>query len=247
MDYGKKTIVSTPAGQYIKNMSQPTYSSLPNRGLIRVSGPDRRAFLQGLISNDINLLDKQHCVYACLLTAQGKFLHDFFLTEKDETIFIDCEGGARAEDLAKRLKMFKLRSKVEIEVEPSHNVYVSNTEGWDDPRHTALGKRTFTKPAGKEQPFEVCDKKRIMLAAPDGSRDMIVEKSTLLESGIDILNGISWDKGCYVGQELTARMNYRALVKKRLQTVKINELPDGAELRSTCGDVGIALVKIDQA
>ena len=232
-----------PVGQYIKNMSQTTYSSLPNRGLIKVSGADRRAFLQGLISNDVNLLDKQPSVYACLLTAQGKFLHDFFLTEKDDTILIDCEGGARAEDLAKRLKMFKLRSKVEIEVEPSHNVYISNTEGWDDPRHPDLGKRSFTKPAGEEQPFEVWDKKRIMLAVPDGSRDMIVEKSTLLESGIDILNGISWDKGCYVGQELTARMNYRALVKKRLQTVKVNELPDGAELRSTYGDIGIALVK----
>jgi tRNA-modifying protein YgfZ len=241
-----------------------TFTTLPNRGLIKVSGPDRHTFLQGLISNDVNLLDTQPCVYACLLTAQGKFLHDFFLTEKDDIIFIDCEGGARTEDLARRLKMFKLRSKVEIEVEPSHKVYgiyntsspgssggctagfpafAGNDEIYKDPRHLEMGYRSFTKPTGTEQPFEIWDRHRILLTIPDGSRDMIIEKSTLMESNIDQLNGISFEKGCYVGQELTARMHYRALVKKRLQTVKLNELPEGAELRSSCGDIGIALVK----
>jgi folate-binding protein YgfZ len=72
---------------------------------------------------------------------------------------------------------------------------------------------------------------------------MIPEKSNLMESNIDTLNGISFEKGCYIGQELTARMNYRALVKKRLKTVKISALPEGAELRSHVDDIGIALVK----
>jgi folate-binding Fe-S cluster repair protein YgfZ len=78
------------------------FVTLPNRGQITLSGPDRRGFLQGLISNDINLLDSQPCVYACLLNAQGKFLHDFFITEKDAVINLDCEGGARAQNLFKR-------------------------------------------------------------------------------------------------------------------------------------------------
>jgi tRNA-modifying protein YgfZ len=220
------------------------FTTLPNRGLIRVSGPERRAFLQGLISNDVDLLDTQPCVYACLLNAQGKFLHDFFLTEKDGVILIDCEGSARTEDLAKRLKMFKLRSKVEIETQPNHTVYVSNQNiGWSDPRHKDIGYRSFEKPNLPEKPFEEWDRHRIMLTIPDGSRDMIVEQSTLLECNIDKLNGVSFEKGCYVGQELTSRMHHRNLGKKHLQTVNLNALPEGAELRSQRIDIGIALVK----
>lgn len=124
------------------------------------------------------------------------------------------------------------------------------------------------KPEGmEEQPFDVWDRRRIELAIPDGSRDMIVGQSTLIECNIDRLNGIAWEKGCYMGQELTARMHYRGLVKKRLQTVyadsnQVYSLrkqgsfnPDEdprfrgegtiIEIRSTCGDVGLALVKVD--
>lgn len=219
------------------------YTKLENRGLLRLSGPDTRNFLQGLISNDVNLLDTQPLVYACLLNAQGKFLHDFFLSEKDGTILIDCEGGERAKDLFKRLSIYKLRADVKIELIEKNSVYVGlGSWGAMDPR--GFGVRAFDQPDVKQKPFDVWDKTRIELCIPDGSRDMIPEKSTLMESNLDLLNGISFDKGCYIGQELTARMHYRALVKKRLQTVNINELPEGAELRSTCGDVGIALVKI---
>ncbi len=219
------------------------FTTLPNRGLIRVSGPGRRDFLQGLISNDINLLDNQHCVYACLLTAQGKFLHDFFLTEKDETIFIDCEGGTRAEDLAKRLRMFKLRSKVDIESETHGTVYVSNYDiGVKDPRHPEIGYRSFTKPALEEKPFEIWDRQRILLTIPDGNRDMIEEQSTLLECNIDKLNGVSFEKGCYVGQELTARMHHRNLGKKHLCTVQ-GDIAQIADLRSRCADAGIAMLR----
>lgn len=240
----------------------PVFTTLPDRGLIKVAGPERRAFLQGLVSNDVNLLDSEPGVYACLLTPQGKFLHDFFMTEEGETILLDCEGGARADDLARRLIMYKLRSKVEIEYVPAIMVHVAfyktlavakprppmdpaltQNNSYADPRHPHMGYRSFVKPELQKSTFEAWDKNRILLTVPDGSRDMTPEKSTLMESNIDTLNGISFEKGCYVGQELTARMNYRALVKKRLRTVKLNEIPDGAELRSTCGDVGIALVK----
>lgn len=221
----------------------PYFTTLRNRGLITVSGADRRTFLQGLISNDIDLLDKQPCVYACLLTAQGKFLHDFFITEKDDVLLLDCEGGARASDLAKRLSLYKLRARVEIQFLEENSVYtvIGKERGVPDPRHWNIGYRSFEKPEGmEERPFEAWDHHRILLTIPDGSRDMIVEQSTLLECNIDKLNGISFEKGCYIGQELTARMHYRALVKRRLQTVKLPYTGDG-ELRSTCGDVGIAL------
>lgn len=223
----------------------PYFSTLPNRGLLKVSGTGARTFLQGLISNDINLLDKQPCVYACLLTAQGKFLHDFFISEQGGIILLECEGGARAEDLAKRLSMYKLRAQVTIDCFKEWEVYavIGKELGVPDPRHWDLGYRTFEKPESiEEKSFDAWDHHRILLTIPDGSRDMIVEKSTLLESNIDKLNGIDFNKGCYIGQELTARMHYRALVKKRLQTVKMPYTGDG-ELRSSCGDVGIALVK----
>ncbi len=231
------------------------YTTLKNRGLLRVSGPDSRKFLQGLVSNDVALLDAQPCIYACLLTPQGKFLHDFFMTEKNGVISIECEGGDRARDLFKKLSIYKLRADVKIECEESVSVYAGAGHSLpQDPRHPGLGFRSFEKPDGQEQPFEIWDRHRIMLTVPDGSRDMIVEKSTLLESNVDRLNGISWDKGCYVGQELTARMHYRGLAKKHLCTVSGDLVRDPGEdivvngkfigeMRSRCGDVGLALMK----
>ncbi|MGQ0527258.1 MAG: CAF17-like 4Fe-4S cluster assembly/insertion protein YgfZ [Alphaproteobacteria bacterium] len=252
-------------------MSKDYFISLKNRGLMLISGPDRRSFLQGLVSNDVNLLDTQKCVYACLLSPQGKFLHDFFIYEEGETLRLDCESGARAEDLFKKLSLYKLRAKVELSVESEIKMYaifpsilssraksrdlirldrpqippratLSRDDIFEDPRHKEMGTRSFKKPEEiEEKPFEFWDRRRIELAIPDGSRDMIVGNSTLLECNIDRLNGISWDKGCYMGQELTARMHYRGLVKKRLQ--KVN-LPYDGDVRSTCGDIGLALVKI---
>ena len=107
-----------------------------------------------------------------------------------------------------------------------------------------MGFRSFDKPDNiPEKPFEEWDKTRIELTIPDGSRDLIPQKSTMDEARMDQLGAVSYDKGCYVGQELTARMHYRGLGKKHLQTVNLNALPEGAELRSSCGDIGIALVK----
>lgn len=233
---------------------KPYYTTLKNRGIVTISGPERRMFLQGLISNDVNLLDAQPCVYACLLSAQGKFLHDFFITEKDETITLECEGGERAQDLHKKLSMYKLRAKIELSVKEAV-IYINNQNiGAPDPRHKQLGFRAFEKPQGEEQNFDMWDRLRISLTIPDGSRDLIVGRSALDEGRIDTLNGISYEKGCYIGQELTARMHYRGLGKKHLytvsgellrnpgETIEINGKTIG-EMRSTCGDIGLALLK----
>ena len=231
-------------------MSKPFYVQLPNRGLVHIEGEDRKSFLQGLVSNDVN---KALPVYACLLTPQGKFLHDFFIHEGDGFLLLDCEGGTRAKDLYERLLKFRLRSKVQLSVEENNKVYaVFGTDtGVPDPRHPEMGNRTFEKPDMEEKPFEEWDMRRIRLCVPDGSRDMTIESSTLLESHIDTLIGVDWDKGCYMGKELTARMKYRGLAKRHLYTVTLSgpapapfsDLPNGGEMRSSCGTIGIALLK----
>jgi len=256
-------------------MSKPFYVSLPNRGLIHIEGEDRKPFLQGLISNDIMKATPGKLLYSCLLTPQGKFLHDFFVHEGDGFLLLDCEGGERARDLYDRLMKFRLRAKVKLSVEESNSVYAilppsippvnggeqpekSPPASWGawggplpDPRDDVLGLRTFEKPDLEEQPFETWDRVRIQHCIPDGSRDMKIESSTLLECRIDKLNGIDWDKGCYMGQELTARMKYRGLAKRHLYTVTFkgeapapfSDLPNGGSMRSSCGDIGIALLK----
>ncbi|HPD83532.1 MAG: folate-binding protein [Alphaproteobacteria bacterium] len=240
-------------------MSKPFYVPLPHRGLINIEGEDRLSFLQGLISQNIMRLENSHILYGCLLTPQGKFLHDFFLHHGDEFILIDCEGGHRAEDLYNRLNKYRLRARVQISLEPHHAVYslFNADEGLPDPRHFKMGSRSFEKPQDMEaESFEEWDMQRIILGIPDGSRDMEVERSTLLEMNIDKVNGVDFDKGCYMGQELTARMHHRNLGKKHLRVVKfikgsppppfsdieINGKVVG-NMRSSCRDVGLAVVK----
>ncbi len=235
------------------------FVKLPNRGLIHIEGEDRYEFLQNLISNDIELLKKQNAIYACLLTPQGKFLHDFFVLEGGGFLLLDCEGGERAQDLCKRFNLYKLRTKVKISVEEHNDVYAvfdaSYAPQYTDSRHPEMGGRSFEKPGAlKQHRQEEWDRHRISLGIPDGSRDMIPEKSTLLECNIDKLHGVSFEKGCYVGQELTARMYHRGLAKKHLYVVKGQQLPPSGtdikvddrlvgEMRSHCGNLGLALLK----
>jgi folate-binding protein YgfZ len=241
---------------------------LPNRGFLRLSGPDRLTFLQGLVSNDVNKVAPGQAVYSCLLTPQGKFLHDFFLIADGESLLIECEADRRA-DLAQRLRVYKLRSKIEI-AEADYTVFgafgsaplTSDAIIYPDPRSPALGVRLLL-PASPEAdespiPFDIYDRLRIAEAVPDGSRDMEVGKAILLENNIDLLNGVAWDKGCYTGQELTARTRYRGLVKKRLTPVRIagGVPPAGTpliekgsevgEMRSASGDLGLALLRLER-
>lgn len=242
-------------------MSKPFYTSLKNRGLIHIEGEDRIQFLQGLVSNDVTKLEKEKILYACLMTPQGKFLHDFFMIHGDGFIMLDCEGGARADDLYERLNKHRLRSDVFLSVEETSSVYAvynSSDDGLPDPRHFKMGNRSFDRPDGIEQNFEEWDKERIALCIPDGSRDLEIERSTLLECGLDKLNAIDWDKGCYMGQELTARMHYRGLGKKSLVTLKFDDTPlpepfsnleiNGksiGNMRSSCDNIGLAIIRND--
>lgn len=244
--------------------------------MVRLSGPDRTAFAQSLFSNDLALLDSRPALYACLLTPQGRFLHDFFITKQGDSLHLDCEGGARAEDLARRLERYRLRAQVSIDVIPHVRVEAflpadpaDETEqtsrmrapppdAWPDPRHPHMGLRRMVPDDNNPPDSDVLhwDIRRIRLGIPDGSRDMIPEVSTPIESGLDRLNGLSFTKGCYVGQELTARMHHRGLAKKHLVPLRCLSGPcpaPGADLyaggllagqmRSSRGDIGLALVK----
>lgn len=239
-------------------------AALPDRACITVTGTDRDSFLQGLITQDIKLLDTQPLIYACFLTPQGKFLFDFFIRRDGDALLLDCEGGERAEALLKRLSMYKLRSDVTLELHDSIEVWQffchperseethlksfvvpPQEDTYPDPRHKDCGYRAYQRPKDiDEVPFEQWDEHRIRLEIPDGSRDLIPEKSFIHEGRLDELNAVSYSKGCYVGQELVSRMHHRGLTKKILQCIDINAPPDRAELRSACNNVGLALVRL---
>lgn len=190
-------------------------------------------------------------------------MFDFFITEENDTLMLDCEGSLRLLELKKILTMYALRAEIKIESVDNVTVYIGKSDHlkFKDPRHPEIGFRTYEKPDLPETHFETWDKHRIMLCIPDGSRDMIPNKSTMAECNMDDLNAIDYNKGCYVGQELTARMHYRGLAKKHLRTITAKDLgrdhlpafgesiiKNGksiGEMRSSCKDIGIALIKDD--
>ncbi|NMM45855.1 folate-binding protein YgfZ [Rhodospirillaceae bacterium KN72] len=254
------------------------FAELTGRGVITVSGADRVNFLQGLVSNDIDPAADGTAVWAAFLTPQGKFRHDFFVIGRNDTLFLDCEGGDRLMDLGQSLRRYVLRAKVALGIQQGWSCFtlwgpdamlpsLSDGIGFADPRLPELGfrivgpsdaVRTALAAAGIAETTALeWHKHRIALGAPDGSRDMQPEKATLLENGFDELHGVDWKKGCYMGQELTARTKYRGLVKKRLLPVRIDGsdvsegsqiLADGKDagtLYSVAGDRGLALIRLD--
>jgi folate-binding protein YgfZ len=252
-----------------------------DRAVIALSGADRQSFLQGLVSNDVARATAERAIYAAFLTPQGKYLHDIFIAAAGERLLIDCEAQRRA-DLLRRLSMYKLRAKVvlgnaddlavglhfgggalealALTAEPGSARVEGEGAVFVDPRLAALGARAILSPARfpaeNAKPVDY-DQLRLSLGVPDGSRDLPVEKAILLENGFDELNGIDWNKGCYMGQELTARTRYRGLVRKRLMPVTI-EGPapapgtplllgdkEAGEMRSAAGEIGLALVRLE--
>ena len=213
---------------------------LPHRGAVAVAGEDRVAFLQGLVSNDVRAVGPGRAVWAALLTPQGRWLHEFLVLAWEGRLLLACER-ARASDLAQRLLRHRLRARVTV-ADISDEVVVA--AGWGgalmppdgggaaapDPRHPEAG-WVGIFPAASAPPatvgWEAWDSHRLALGLPDGARDLEVEKTLLLEAWFDALGGVSWTKGCYMGQELTARTRYRGLVRKRLYPVAVEgPLPD---------------------
>jgi folate-binding protein YgfZ len=238
-------------------------TSLPDRGVVAVEGDDRVTFLQGLVSNDVTAARPGHAVWAALLTPQGKWLADFFILDDGMRLLLDCERPLMA-DLVQRLSRYRLRLRVSLRAEPDLTVQVAwgsqpEADGFiPDPRLPDFAWRSVTAtPAEPTATPEDWDRYRLAAGLPDGSKDMETDRSVLLEAGFDELSGVSWSKGCYMGQELTARTKYRGLVKRRLVPVTIDGpvpspgtpvLRNGTEvgtMRSARGDAGLATLRLD--
>ena len=238
------------------------YCHLTNRTIIEIQGSDREAFLQGIITQDIELLNRQSIIYSLMLSPQGKFQFDFFIIRTGDSWFIDIDA-TRAHAFVQRLHLFKLRSDVSISVNTDWQVGVSSAlveveNCFFDPRLMELGYRFYDKKIVSEMLSDVYENLRLSLGIPDGAHDMVVDKSIPLEWGMDELSAIAWTKGCYMGQELTARSRYVGQIRKR--AFPINFIAPGecvvgeklvanghevGELRAANGSVGIALLKLE--
>lgn len=192
---------------------------LPDRAIIRISGGDRRSFLQGLITQDIERLTPGGAIFSALLTPQGKILFDFFVVDHGEEYFLDCPRD-NANDLLKRMTLYKLRAKVNMEIDDALSVAVSENEvaendavRFRDPRLDALGWRTIVK---KDlEPAADYDARRIALGVPEFGKDFGADEVFLLDVNYDALNAVSYKKGCFVGQEVTSRMKRKGDIRKR--------------------------------
>ena len=269
-------------------MTEGTYFvELESQGFLEITGPDRVNFLQGLVSNDVDLVRPNRAIYSAFLTPQGKFLYDFIISTDDgERLFLECDQTRLTEFKAK-LHIYKLRSQVELrDGSKEFKVYVvygdnalgffdlpeipgavttfQNGQVMVDPRLHELGARVRLPASTPLDSSELAlgsmrayEELRISMGVPDGVHDMQKEKTILLEAGFDELNGISWNKGCYMGQELTARTKYRGLIKRRLIPCKfIGPAPspgmqitfqdrEAGQVRSVAGRYALALLRLN--
>ncbi|UYY57542.1 YgfZ/GcvT domain-containing protein [Sphingomonas sp. S2-65] len=208
---------------------------LADRALLRISGEDVRGFLQGLLTQDLALVAPGQPQWAALLTPQGKAWFDFILWADGDAILIDCEAEQR-EALARRLTIYRLRRPIAIEpVGGGVHWSPSGDHGVPDPRLPALGRRWLGEAAGA--PATGWRAHRLSLGVTEGAAELGQDKTLWLECNAEPLNGVSYTKGCYVGQENTARMHYRAKVNRRLVVAPLAD--PGDRTRACYPDLGL--------
>jgi len=216
-----------------------TATTLNDRAVIRLSGDDLRGFLQGLVTNDVaGALP----VWAGLLTAQGKALFDFIIWEDagSDELLIDCEAE-QAEALVRRLSLYRLRRAISIARDDALAVHwARDAEAPHDPRLSELGHRWI---APATEPADGWQAHRLSLGVTEGVAELGSDKTLWLECNAAELGGVSFSKGCYVGQENTARMNWRQKVNRRLAVVRASEDP-GEAARIWYPELGLAVMHL---
>ena len=226
------------------------------RTVLRITGADRTTFLQGLITNDIGKL-AQGAVYAALLTPQGKYLADFILVPDGDGILLDV-AQPLAPMLAQRLTMYRLRSDVQItetDITVTRGLGVAPAGAYADPRHPDMGWRGYHGQTNQDGVDWLAH--RLALGIPESTIDLTPD-SYILESRFEVLNGVDFRKGCYVGQEVTARMKHKTELRKGLVPVTLSaEAPLGTEIvcdgkpvgtvLSNKDGVGLAYLRFDRA
>ena len=242
---------------------------LPDRGIVAVSGEDAETLLNRLFTNSMRDMAPGTARYAALLSPQGKLLFDFFVFRRPDAFWIDCVRD-HAPDLARRLTMFKLRSTVTIE---DRSAALSVAAHWDgalmdapgpayrDPRHDGLGYRIVASNEvlrGIEPDAGAYDRHRIALGIPKGGVDFVYGDTFVHDANLDLLHGVDFDKGCYVGQEVVSRVHHRNSARKRVVKVHFygDPAPEGTDLVagalqigriSSCADhEGLATARTDR-
>ncbi|MFK7752757.1 MAG: folate-binding protein YgfZ [Sedimentitalea sp.] len=191
------------------------------RDILRVSGADTRSFLQGLVSNDVAGID-HGLVYAALLTPQGKYIADFFMAADGDDVLLDVDAKL-GEGLLKRLTLYKLRAKVAItrtELALHRGTGPAPDGAFDDPRHPDMGWRAYGPGPASDDGTD-WDAIRVAHCIPETEIELTPD-TFILEAGFEHLNGVDFRKGCYVGQEVTARMKHKTELRKGLRRVHIS-------------------------
>ena len=235
---------------------------LDDRGVARVSGEDAASFLQGLLTNDVETLEIGASRYAALLSPQGKILFDFLVFREAADAFLIDAPAEKTAELVKRLGFYKLRAKVAVSDESAGLAVVAGAGGPADPRAPGLGGRAIVAraaaPAPDMQARAAYEARRIGLGVPQGGRDFAYGDAFPHDVNMDLLNGIDFAKGCYVGQEVVSRMKHRGGIRKRVARVNFDgpapepgtavldgELPVGST-GFAVGREALALLRIDR-
>lgn len=235
------------------------YAHLENRSILAITGEDALAFLQGVCTQDVESLRKGVLSYGAHLTSQGRFLYDFFILRNGQEIWLECAKNELM-GLARSLNNYVLNHAVEFEdLTEDFDVFAlwgGKPEGYPDPRHPNLGTRLYLPkgetPTGSNKASY--ERHRLKLGIPDGSQDASKAENFTAELGLEYLNGVAFDKGCYVGQELVARLHYRTEPKQKLYQVPLSSpMPKGTDIMaenikagtilSNEGGMALALIK----
>lgn len=227
---------------------------LPHRAILRLTGPDTLALLERTVTHTVGGWPEGQMRYGALLTPQGKVIADYLALHLGSGVLIDVHEDA-ADDLLKRLKMFRLRAAVEI-VRDETLVPVISLEGVPDPRSPKLPRRMIRPAAETEDSLPGWDALAIAAGVPEWGRDYRAAEVFPTDINMDLMNGVDYRKGCFVGQEVASRMKRKGLIRKRTVRLRGSALEAGAEVRagagvigtvtSAAGSEGLALIRTDR-